>query len=400
MKKIIIAILALAVAILGLFLIFSKTTDKNKIGKNNAEDINVLEKNKIASAPVSISEKILSNKFGWLGGGTDDTGEGIIARGGLWVRPGPPGPFVWDMVQKSKNADFDFTITDQEVSNFQKNNIGILAIIFPFADWDQKNLANFADCRVSNIDEFLLKNDKKDRGVYLPDYRCNPSDWVAYKKFVEAIVERYDGDGVNDMPELKIPIKYWEVLNEPDLQYKSNLPYGENDHSTFYRQGPKEYAQLLVETSKAIRSADPTAKILIAAPAGADERALSFYQEVFKNTDARDAFDIGNIHCITNDQKTRDFNVGPYKKMLADSGIAKKPIWVTEADAMYGTIGEENYQSTKTSVNGAIAAGAERIFFTSGIFDDSRTDLSQMGGEGTYPSEEKFREIVKLFQLL
>ncbi len=398
MKKIIISILAIIVAVFGLALIFSKTDDKNKIGKNNATDIIVPEKNQTASAPVSIPEKILSNKFGWLGGGTGDTGEGIIARGGLWVRPGPPGPFAWDIMQKSKDVGFDFIIADQEVSNFQKNNIGILATIFPFADWDQKNLTNAADCKVSDIDEFLLKNDKKDRGVYLPYFRCNPNDWMAYQKFVKAIVERYDGDGVNDMPGLKIPIKYWEVLNEPDLQYKSNLPYGETDRSTFYRQGPIEYAQLLIETSKAIRLADPEAKILIAAPAGADERALSFYQEVFKNADARDAFDIGNIHCIANDQNTHDFNVGPYKKMLADASIANKPIWVTEADAMYSKMGEENYQSTKTSVAGAIAAGAERIFFTGDIFDDQRTDLSQtVTDAGTYSSEEKFREIVKSF---
>ncbi|MFA4817116.1 MAG: hypothetical protein WC608_00130 [Parcubacteria group bacterium] len=399
MKKIIIIISTLAFAILGLFLIFSRTADKNEIRKDNTIDINVAERNQTASTSVSIPEKIISNKFGWLGGGVGDTGEGIIARGGLWVRPGPPGPFVWDMMQKSKDASFDFSVADQVVNNFQKNNIGILAIIFPFADWDQKNLANFADCEVSNIDEFLLKNDKKDRGVYLPYYRCNPSDWVAYQKFVKAIVERYDGDGMGDMPGLKIPIKYWEVLNEPDLQYKNNLPYGEADRSTFYRQGPAEYAQLLIETSKAIHLADPEVKVLIAAPAGADERALSFYQEVFKNADARDAFDIGNIHCIANDQNTYDFNVGPYEKMLAESGIANKPIWVTEADAMYSKIGEENYQSTKTSVAGAIAAGAERIFFTGDIFDDQRTDLSQIGNVGTYPSEEKFREIVKLFQL-
>ncbi|HAI74541.1 MAG TPA: hypothetical protein DCS28_00710 [Candidatus Moranbacteria bacterium] len=398
MKKIIVVGITLVIAIFGLTLVFLRIVGKNKIAKNNAININVPRKNQAIPASVFIPEKIISNKFGWLGGGTDDTGEGIIARGGLWVRTGPPGPFVWDIMQKSKDAGFNFAVADQIVNNFQKNNISILAIIFPFADWDQKNLVNSADCKVSDIDEFLIKNDKKGRGVYLPYYRCNPNDWAAYQEFVKAIVERYDGDGINDMHGLKIPIKYWEVMNEPDLQYKSNSPYGEFDRSTFYRQGPEEYARLLVETSKAIRLADSEAKILIAAPAGADERALSFYREVFKNADARNAFDIGNIHCIANDQNTHDFNVGPYKKMLADSSIADKPIWVTEADAMYGKIGEENYQSTKKSATGAIAAGAERIFFTGDIFDDQRTDLSQLdSGVNTYPSEEKFREIVKGF---
>lgn len=192
-----------------------------------------------------------------------------------------------------------------------------------------------------------------------------------------------------------------EVLNEPDLQYKSDRPYGEADHSTFYRQGPAEYAQLLIETSKAIRLADPGAKILIAAPAGADERALSFFREVFKNKATLDAFDIANIHCIDNDQETHDFNVGPYKKMLASVGITNKPIWVTEASAKYSmTSAEANFQTTKTSVTNAISAGAERIFFTSGEFDDFRTDLSQMGSsDGTYKNEEKFRELIDSFNI-
>lgn len=173
------------------------------------------DKNTVASPTVAadgslvIGQKILDNKFGWLGGGIDDTGEGIIARGGLWDRTGPPGPFVWDAIQKSKDASFDFTISDQVVNNFGKNNIGILANIFPYADWDQKNLANPADCKVVDNDEFLAKNDKKGSGAYLPYYRCNPSDWAAYQKFVEAVVERYDGDGINDMPGLVIPVKYW-----------------------------------------------------------------------------------------------------------------------------------------------------------------------------------------------
>ena len=353
---------------------------------------------------VSITQKILDNKFGWLGGGADDTGEGIIARGGLWVRP-HPGAFVWDMVQKElcgengcggKNEPFDFTLSDQEVGNYQKNDLGILATIWPFADWDQKNLANADDCKVASTDEFLSKNDKKGRGFYLPEYRCNPSDWVAYQKFVGAIVERYDGDGVNDMPKLNIPNKYWEVMNEPDLQYQNNLPANESDRLNFYKQGPTEYAELLIKTSEGIRKADPEAKILIAGAAGADSRMLSFYQDVFKNTAVASAFDIGNIHCISNDQKTNDFNVASYKSMLESAGITDKPIWVTEAEAMYSQNSEENFQSTQKSVIGAIAAGAERIFFTRDDFGDTRTDMSQeneTSGDSKKDSENKYKII-------
>ncbi|MGQ9576341.1 MAG: hypothetical protein ACUVUC_13585 [Thermoguttaceae bacterium] len=36
----------------------------------------------------------------------------------------------------------------------------------------------------------------------------------AYIRFVKAVVERYDGDGVDDMTGLNVPIRYWQFENE------------------------------------------------------------------------------------------------------------------------------------------------------------------------------------------
>jgi len=346
--------------------------------------------------PVTIPQRVLANKFGWLGGGAGDEGETISESGGAWVRP-HPGAFVWDMMQK-EGEDIDFSLTDQEIKNYQKNHLGILVTIWPFADWDQQKLANATMCAVSDEDEFLPRNDKKGRGSYLPKYRCNPKDWDAYAKWVTALVERYDGDGKDDMPGLIIPIKYWEVMNEPDLNYQSNLPASESNRLNFYKQGPSEYATLLVNTYKVIKAADPESKVLIAGAAGGDTRMLNFYRAVFQNPEARTAFDIGNVHCISNDKQTHDFNVAVYKKMLAEFNI-EKPIWVTEAEAFYpeNKTAEQNYESTKTSVANAIAAGAERIFFTRYTFDDFRTDMSQKNKPGSYPSLEKYKEIIESY---
>lgn len=344
----------------------------------------------------------LNDKFGFLGGGSDDTGEGIIATGAGWARP-HPGGFVWDAMQTSKNSEIDFSRTDAEVKNMQKNNLNILATIWGFANWDQKNLANAEDCKVSQNDEFLpydpstsLGAGKKDRGDYLPEYRCNPNDWETHNKWVQAIVERYDGDGEGDMAGLTKPIKYWEVLNEPDLNYGDNLPIDMSDRLDFYKQGPSEYGKLLVETNSAIKKADASAQVLIAGASGADERMLGFYQKVLAVSGVKDSFDIGNIHCISNDQLTHDFNVNPYKNMLKTAGI-EKPIWVTEAEAMYGKTAEENFTSTQTSTKGAINAGAQKIFYTRYDFDDFRTDMSQKTKAGNYPSQEKYQEIFNNF---
>jgi hypothetical protein len=114
--------------------------------------------------------------------------------------------------------------------------------------------------------------------------------------------------------------------------------------------------------------------------------------------DASDYFDIGNVHCISNDEQTRDYNVTAYKQVLTSAAITKS-IWVTEAEAFYreNTTADQNYESTKTSVTGALAAGAEKIFFTRYSFDDFRTDMSQKIETGKYPNEEKYRDIIKSY---
>ena len=39
-----------------------------------------------------------------------------------------------------------------------------------------------------------------------------------YKTFLLKLVDRYDGDGSNDMPGLTKPIIYWDIMNEPEFK--------------------------------------------------------------------------------------------------------------------------------------------------------------------------------------
>jgi len=390
MKKIIIIVFSLVLVIAGLFWLYFQIIDNHKSLENNGVNSNMSDKNKnfqSSSSPiVSIPEKILANKFGWLGGSEPDN-PFVGDAGGAWVRP-HPGPFLWDAMQGGKNEAIDFSKTDQIVQYQQSQNYGVLATIWPFAEWDQPRRDL---CAVSNQDEFLRQNDTKGRIDYLPLHRCNPTDWDEYRKWVAVVVERYDGDGANDMPGLKIPIKYWEVMNEPDLSFAGNSP--DKNRLNFYKEGPKEYATLLIQTAWAIRLSDENARILIAGSAGSDKQFLDFYRQVFSVAGVQDVFDIGNIHCISNDHGANDFNVGAYKNLLAEFKIAK-PIWVTEAESFNGQTAAENYELTKKSTWGAMLAGAERIFYTRYNFADFRTDMSQK----TVDSEESIRFSVQQYQ--
>ena len=97
--------------------------------------------------------------------------------------------------------------------------------------------------------------------------------------------------------------------------------------------------------------------------------------------------------------KFDDATVDAYKKMLSATGVAKL-IWVTEAESFNGKTAEENYELTKKSTEGAIAAGAEKIFFTRFNFNDFRTDMSQMNvetEESIIDSQKKYQNIISQF---
>lgn len=60
-----------------------------------------------------------------------------------------------------------------------------------------------------SADHWLQRHGYALPGSYLP------VDVEQYRRFVRATVERYDGDGVDDMPGLENPVMYWQVDNEP-----------------------------------------------------------------------------------------------------------------------------------------------------------------------------------------
>lgn len=340
----------------------------------------------IASAKnkkVSLIRPITQNKYGFLSGGDNDAAL-IRAYGARWVRP-HPGPFLWDSMQNSSASAYSFANTDKLVK-YSRKKVAILATLWPFAEWDQLNKADPEGCKVSDEDIFLPVSDKgPDKGSveYLPQHRCLPNDMTAYENWVKAVVERYDGDGRHDMKGLKVPIKYWEVMNEPDLS-------GSDDTLDFWKGDEADYATLLIHTYSAIKEADPNARVLIAAAAGGDDQFLDFYRFVFSDSQAKNSFDIANVHCISSGF-TDSLNVEPYKNMLSEFGLSNKSIWVTEAEVITSSDPSVNAAQTYDAVKKARQLGASRIFFTRYNFSDS-------GDYGSYDklSKRRYKRITKI----
>lgn len=128
--------------------------------------------------------------------------------------------FIWTRAQPDLTISEYRWINDRQLCDIP-DNMHLLANIFignPHLD--------------SNYHQYAKENSFLPRSVPL------------YKRFVRAVVERYDGDGTDDMPGLRESIKHWQVDNEP--------PHRLSD-----------YAEFLNITYQAIKEADPEAKVII-----------------------------------------------------------------------------------------------------------------------------------------
>lgn len=288
-----------------------------------------------------ISPEIQKNCLGFL---TPDGGaaETINKAGGAWARP-HPGPFAWGWIE-TENDKFNFKHTDELVIDGQEHNVALAPTLWPYADWDQKTCHD-DKCAAPPRDEFY-PNAKFGMAQGIPEYRCNPCSNDNYKDFLTKLVDRYDGDGSNDMPKLEIPIKYWEISNEPSM--------GQDSENTlnFYMQDEAGYVELLKQSYAIIKEACPDCQVVQGGAAGSSPDMLDYWDKVFELGGGQ-YFDIANIHYIGQGD-INSLNVKPFKKIL-DKHNLDKPIWVTEGEM-------RSEDSIKSSFLGALDAGASKIF--------------------------------------
>jgi hypothetical protein len=97
---------------------------------------------------------------------------------------------------------------------------------------------------------------------------CGPIDLVPlsrWRDFVQAIVERYDGDGVADAPGSP-RVTRWEIGNEPDFTLAQ--AQGEGDYGSCFGGGDADaFGDLLRAAWLGAKAADPAAEVLFGGPA-------------------------------------------------------------------------------------------------------------------------------------
>ncbi|UCE17454.1 MAG: hypothetical protein JSV84_11205, partial [Gemmatimonadota bacterium] len=165
--------------------------------------------------------------------------------------------------------------------------------------------------------------------------RCLPGSWlpvdeVQYVDFVKATVERYDGDGVDDMPGLVNPITYWQVGNEPNDAVRSG------------------FAQLQRMTYQAIKDVCPQCQVLIGGATGFPNNYIedfdTFYAPILADL-AGQGFDIFDFHwygTATGEYRLLDTMSGRDVLTHVEAALLRfgfpddVPIWITEMGSYSG----------------------------------------------------------------
>ncbi|MEI6520227.1 MAG: hypothetical protein WCO98_09360 [bacterium] len=210
----------------------------------------------------------------------------ILAKMGVPVAKIMPEDFLWGKMQHGSGKPIDFRVLDKLVSEYQ--NAGFSQIVLG----------------LTTRDAWAVKAPLRN---YAPQKKYE-ADYIAW---VTAIVERYDGDGVNDMPGLLAPINYVEIGIE---------------FSTYEPESVDEYIHVLTLAHAAAKAASSKVKILHAAflittafrthPesqdyeksfAGVDKRIMYHsLADIRKVLDHPELFDILNIHALGDPYEIED----------------------------------------------------------------------------------------------
>jgi len=273
---------------------------------------------------LEIPESALKSNFGYVAGHNvwqqleaNREEYGIL---NLSWEKGMSKPANWQRIEPRK-GEYHWEYIDRYVRTAQERDIQILFIVFPFTNWDQET----CNLHLPYIQAWEAPDGEKgDRGKFGKDGHNahktgKPCNMEAYKEFLQRLVERYDGDGIDDIPGLKYPIRYWQIGTEVDM--------------TVELQGSEEdYFEMLKESYITIKQTDPNAKVLISSfpTLGGDRTQFhagkpDFDPEKILKMGASDYFDIMDVH---------DFDPNHIeiirREFMERYGAGDKPIWLTE----------------------------------------------------------------------
>jgi hypothetical protein len=150
------------------------------------------------------------------------------------------------------------------------------------------------------------------------EFGSPPRQSEAYGAFLEALAARYGPRGSlwREYPGVRRrPIRAWQIWNEPDLDlFWSRQPF------------QHDYARLVATARRALRRADPGAKVVLA---GLPNRSWESLDLIYA-AGGRGSFDAVAIHPFTARPRDVIRILALVRGVMAWHGDGAKPLWVTE----------------------------------------------------------------------
>jgi hypothetical protein len=303
---------------------------------------------------------------------------------------------------------YDWSTLDEEIAWLQELDVDITLIYSTFCNtYDEalrrqireELLALRRQPGISTLPDAWITWNRELKGPERYDLQPDPFDpddpmMAAFVAFVQALTERYDGDGIDDWEELKYPLRIHHIVEEwpsPGLNAKTYLGY-------------------LARLSPVIKQADPNAKVMIPGlympnwgrvyayldgyiddpDAGilngvrhtkSELRAMDHitfgkraYEAILEH--GQDYFDLVDVHLYTEKETFYEGEIAYVKGVMAKLGY-QKPIWCVEGggpfrnpesspdgpqgDPLFGTTNEKEVAETVVKFHVmAAAAGLER----------------------------------------
>jgi hypothetical protein len=219
-------------------------------------------------------------------------------------------PMVWAVMDPSAvPADYEWEAFDGLVLAAAENGIQVLPTVTSTPTW------------VSQVDgcEASCSTNPPRSDVAL----------LAWRNFLRAAVSRYGPDGTfwSLHPEVAAkPIVVWQLWNEQNSpQYFTPRP------------DPSVYAKLVTEGSRAIKSVDPAARVILggmfATPGGQldpDTNSWNYLRSLYRQRGFEQRFDGVAIHPYAQGMRGVKLQVELLRKEMRRAGDGRTGLWVTE----------------------------------------------------------------------
>ncbi|OJU85452.1 MAG: hypothetical protein BGO11_00430 [Solirubrobacterales bacterium 70-9] len=229
-------------------------------------------------------------------------------------------PVNWAAVQSSPGALPDWSSVDPFVRSAAEGGISVLPFLFGAPDWavHYEGIGGGAKAPVS-----------------LPVQ--NSAQVASWREFLRLAVFRYSPGGSfwTENPLLpERPVRTWQIWNEENYKYFAARP------------SPSQYGKLVVNSFRALRSADPGARIvlggLFARPKGGNKKAAPgrvkrtwfaarFLEQMYKTTPGvRGKFLAVALHPYSDNYKQLTPEIEELRDALKASRDPGRALWITE----------------------------------------------------------------------